>query len=257
MAEEPTKKAQGSVFSNVGATIPAASAMLLGVSVLYDWSYLNAIGLDLSAIPTSVADHVRSAVVWLPGFLATMLLANYFSMHWEIPSGPSGYTPKNKVDRNDLILLCIGFCFLGGVALFFKANFALIGASIFLLIGIIRFEFGFKRFKSLGWSNSTINLIRIGFCLLFLICWNGASQGYFDASSEKSYISVEWQSNGNMSTRIATNIRSFGQSTLLVGPNNTILIIPTGSISRISYNLAEDKSLLCSWFEISCIKHHF
>jgi hypothetical protein len=50
-------------LSKVGGLV--AGVALIG-SVAYDWAYLYAIGASFSDIPTSVADHIRSALNWMP-----------------------------------------------------------------------------------------------------------------------------------------------------------------------------------------------
>ena len=47
----------------MAATISVA---MLCISVSNDWSYLKALGLDLAEVPTTLQDHLRSAVVWAP-----------------------------------------------------------------------------------------------------------------------------------------------------------------------------------------------
>ena len=42
------------------------AGMALVGSVAYDWAYLYALGLSFSDVPTSVADHMRSALNWIP-----------------------------------------------------------------------------------------------------------------------------------------------------------------------------------------------
>jgi hypothetical protein len=43
------------------------------LSVLYDLGYLSALGLGFSEVPTSLGDHLRSAIIWLPLLLVCIL----------------------------------------------------------------------------------------------------------------------------------------------------------------------------------------
>lgn len=48
-----------------------AGVALVG-SVAYDWAYLYAMGLSFSDIPTSITDHMRSALNWMPNAVLTV-----------------------------------------------------------------------------------------------------------------------------------------------------------------------------------------
>ena len=52
--------------------ILAATALVL--SVIYDWGFLYSLGLNYSTVPTTIADHVRSALVWVPNTLFAMFI---------------------------------------------------------------------------------------------------------------------------------------------------------------------------------------
>lgn len=64
---------------NIGGLAWVLSVSTLALSVFYDFSYLGALNLDFGEVQTSISDHVRSAIVWLPwgviliGFLALVL----------------------------------------------------------------------------------------------------------------------------------------------------------------------------------------
>lgn len=49
------------------------ASLLLVVSVFFDYSFLLAIGLSFDEIPSSLSEHVRSAILWAPKVLLTAL----------------------------------------------------------------------------------------------------------------------------------------------------------------------------------------
>ena len=61
---------QSTVFpftiERIGTLSTVIASFSLIVSVFYDWGFMSALGLRFSEIPTSVTDHVRSWLVWLP-----------------------------------------------------------------------------------------------------------------------------------------------------------------------------------------------
>lgn len=55
-----------SAMERVGKITAVIASFSLIVSVFYDWGFISALGLRFSEVPTSVSDHVRSWLVWLP-----------------------------------------------------------------------------------------------------------------------------------------------------------------------------------------------
>nr|VVV06026.1 hypothetical protein AW0309160_03510 [Aliivibrio wodanis] len=54
----------------VSALIP----IILSLSIVYDFGYFSSLGLSFSDIPTTISDHLRSSIVWLP----TALICIFF-----------------------------------------------------------------------------------------------------------------------------------------------------------------------------------
>lgn len=52
-------------------TLPAWSAIIsigaLSLSVTYDYAFLLSLGISFAEAPTTMADHIRSSLVWIPG----------------------------------------------------------------------------------------------------------------------------------------------------------------------------------------------
>lgn len=61
---------EGETLSSWIDSLLKAVGLISGISLLcsiaYDWGYLYALGLSFSDIPTSLADHIRSSLNWLP-----------------------------------------------------------------------------------------------------------------------------------------------------------------------------------------------
>jgi hypothetical protein len=53
-----------------GKVVTLAGSGCLLLSVIYDWGFIRALGLSFATIPTSLSDHLRSALNWLPGTIA-------------------------------------------------------------------------------------------------------------------------------------------------------------------------------------------
>ena len=61
-------------FSRPTGILSMVSAMGVGLSVLYDWSFLSALGISFSEAPTNLNDHIQSWLIWLPIVLLAILL---------------------------------------------------------------------------------------------------------------------------------------------------------------------------------------
>lgn len=60
-----------SIWSTFGQLITPFAALSFLLSVDYDWGYLGALGLSFADVPTTISDHVRSALVWAPWVLTS------------------------------------------------------------------------------------------------------------------------------------------------------------------------------------------
>lgn len=50
----------------IAAVLGAVSGLSLFLSIVFDMGYFDTIGLRFSDIPTTISDHVRSALLWIP-----------------------------------------------------------------------------------------------------------------------------------------------------------------------------------------------
>lgn len=61
-----------SAIERTGKILGILSAVTLSLSVFYDFSFLSALGLDFIEVQTTLSDHLRSAVVWIPPVLVAI-----------------------------------------------------------------------------------------------------------------------------------------------------------------------------------------
>jgi hypothetical protein len=60
-------------IDDLGKIIGVLTAATFCLSVIFDWGNLEALGLSFSDVPTTIADHVRDALLWVPGTLSAAL----------------------------------------------------------------------------------------------------------------------------------------------------------------------------------------
>ena len=53
-------------FDRIGAIFSTIASLSVLVSFTYDWGFFYTLGIEFSEAPTSISDHVRSWLVWLP-----------------------------------------------------------------------------------------------------------------------------------------------------------------------------------------------
>jgi len=74
--EEPV--ASRHTLEVAGNIIGLAATACLFLSVLYDWGFFYALDISFRQAPTTITDHVRSAIVWLPEtFVITVLFVTF------------------------------------------------------------------------------------------------------------------------------------------------------------------------------------
>jgi len=68
MSAEPAveKPAVLAWLAAVPSLVTLCGTLSLVASVIYDWGYLLALGTGFAVVPTSLVDHARSALLWLP-----------------------------------------------------------------------------------------------------------------------------------------------------------------------------------------------
>lgn len=57
------------IVEKVAALIAGFSAVILIISVSYDFGFLLYLGISLAEAPTSLSDHIRTSLVWAPTIL--------------------------------------------------------------------------------------------------------------------------------------------------------------------------------------------
>ncbi len=61
-------------MERTAATTALLTSLSLAMSFAYDWGFFSALGITFADAPTSVTDHLRSWLVWLPKFIPVAFL---------------------------------------------------------------------------------------------------------------------------------------------------------------------------------------
>jgi hypothetical protein len=249
-----------SSLEGAGKATAGISGILLIFSVFYDYNYLLALGLSFSDIPTTIADHVRSAIVWLPRlvldicstaifliFLRTVGLDLTPRLHLNNENGAEAELPEQRGEgqtpvfgRVTLILLraMIGVIWIGIVigAIILGLNdlSKLYAAFIVIWSGAILLT-GLNRIKA---SMVTAGLAPYFWPILLVplyLAYVGA-RGYLEGSelmmltSHGRQISLVQQNGDKIRTCKVLGMRRFGDTVILVGRGNGVAVMPAERI---------------------------
>lgn len=78
----------------------AAVVVAIGfiVSIIYDWGFVRALGLDFACLPTVTADHFRSGLLWFPPLLGVVLA--YMAIEFQFQRVERGLTEQEIVESS-------------------------------------------------------------------------------------------------------------------------------------------------------------
>lgn len=72
---------KGGSFLDIAVKLSGiAASMSLLLSIIYDYSYFNALNISFSDVPSSISDHLRSGLIWFPTLFFTAVGATIFEL---------------------------------------------------------------------------------------------------------------------------------------------------------------------------------
>ena len=72
--ENPREMPPRPVTEHLGPLFALAGSVSVIVSFIYDWGFFSTLGIDFAQAPTTISDHLRSWVVWLPFVITPVFL---------------------------------------------------------------------------------------------------------------------------------------------------------------------------------------
>lgn len=244
----------GAVAEGIAATI----AVGFLISVVYDWGFVYALGLNFEYLPSTTTDHFRSGLLWLPPFLA--LVALYVAVEFQFQQVERGLTEMEIVENSPNPTRLRRFREGPYRLLEWAAPLALIS---YLLIGDALAS-GLPLFLSILWfvfarwcySAPLIQMrrrrdVQLAFTFLPIIGILAFFTGYnaaLDAASRKPIEVTVSRGDSAVSGRI---LRSFERGILLLGKDSAIRFLPWDHISAIENEkkYVAFRGVLCEWFK--------
>lgn len=249
------------ILDTLGKTLGITASISFAASLLYDWGYYSALELSFADIPSSLTDHARSALIWVPAILGGFIPYFVFEVFTrriergmteeEITSTSPEWIKKFRASPQKLIfyssfIFAVAYVLMGDI--FF--NFAIL-AAVVLWISFAEWSQSHPRIearRSLHVRLAIIILPAIGI-LLF-------SYGRSDAI--KTYLALPnttFSLSGRNLPIEATVLRYFDKGVLLKEKDGQIAFYQWPSITQIETTATYKPNLgiLCSRFQIRCL----
>jgi len=242
----------------------AAAALLLVLSTAFDFSYLYALGLAFEEVPTTLADHIRSALVWAPKAAVYLLILGLWEMG--MSRVEDGQTEEELIRRSHFPRFTRGFRksirFLAAMAVLFALAIDMLlnnsnrGLYLVAIIGWGSLAFWVVQHQRLGENfNSTGKRLFIAIPILGI--WVG-SLGYGAGHTMLEHRSSQWTVNlkteSGTSSHELLGLRRFTTSAVLVGTDRKVLVVPDDSIISATFTQPPTAhiSRMCAWLDYGC-----
>lgn len=260
-ASEPLK-----IVESLGKFASLITAVLLVLSTAYDFSFLYALGLSFEELPSTLADHVRSVIVWAPrALLYAVAFLMYEMFARRVEGGMSeeeliAQSPAPRFTRafrkSPKVLFAILVPIIVAVEFF-------VGTSDHGLFLVALAVWGFLAFSvvhhpRLG-TRFTSTTGRLFIMIPIVVIWV-ASLGYGHGNTMMKATIPTWnvELRGAVvnETRQIVGLRRFSAVAVLVEQGSRVSVVPADLIVRADVLRPSDadRSRLCRWFGVSCAK---
>jgi hypothetical protein len=283
MKEQIPKTDDGSIFSayleQYGKAISLISGILLLFSVFYDYTFLSALSLSFNEVPTTLADHVRSAVIWVPPVAITLFAGYIYGaamftvfMHddrtdkdnpasAETEGAAHGGTPSisAKTKRRSLFLRTGKAVGVVMVIALVKGLFkALPGSWCYALFAFAWFWiaiYWLPRHAHFSWLSNPMNprekttaiIFILGPAAFAFVGYVGSTDGeHLQEMLEKPW-KVTIKTEEGIQTCNVLGLRRFSAATILVGPDSVVSVLPSDRVvaARKIQGVAYDQDVMC------------
>lgn len=225
------------------------------LSVFYDHSFLLALGLGFAEVPTNLADHVRSAVVWLPALLPSLA---FYALLDLLFRGITGFQRAPTSRREDYVMYALS-------ALVIAYTFLLVRSNVWIYA---MFFFGWPlaciwAIRNPGWraklNRAGAVVVVVAAVIVPMIGTGVGALGHMKAHDILAQEMPAWRLTIKAEQGISTNvlalgIRRFSEASVVVLPDRSIQIIRNDQILAASTlgHTGRRTPLGCSWFSWLC-----
>lgn len=252
------------VWTSLVGLLPLFAAILLVASVAYDYAYLLALGLTLDEIPSSLSEHVRSAVVWAPKVSIAFILYVVVELALRRVEGDrteeeliaSSPTPRftRAFRRSGDAAIWIGSAIAAVLGPFFSTDSGWVFFSFMVFWGSLTFSvLGHSR-MSTKFDSLPKRLLLVAPILICIVCMQGHAAG----ASLKKAETPSWEAMIKLGDETKAHsllgIRRFTTFAITVTADRRVWLLPNEAILSVRAMKVQDISTLnaCRWWQVLC-----
>jgi hypothetical protein len=270
MAQESTSDTNtahsAKLVEDLGKVVSVFTSALFVLSTAYDLSFLYALGLSFEELPSTLADHVRSAIVWVPrAFLYIAVFAVYEMLMRRVEGG---LTEEELIagSRNPRFMrvfrrgprVLFGILISIGIAVEFLFSTSEQGLFFLALFVWGSLSLSVVEHPRLG-TRFTKTTRRLFVIVPIVVIWV-AALGYGRGAAMMSERVPNWnvvlKGDAATETRSLVGLRRFSEAAILVGSGRHVSIVSADSILRADAlrQPTADLPRLCRWLGVNCPK---
>ena len=231
------------------------------ISIIYDWGFAYALGLDFISLPTTTSDHFRTGVLWFPYLFAFIFM--YFAIEFQFQRVERGLSEQEIIENSKNPEKMKKFRegpwklikWTAPLAVF---NYVLIGdvlsSALPLTLSIMWMGFAewcysapLIQLRRSREAQAAFTFVPIIFILAFFSGYNAAVDA---AIREPNPVNVT----KSQSTSVLQGnlLREFDRGILLLSNNGHIFFVPWGEVQTIENGKAYKpfRGILCQWFRL-------
>lgn len=257
-AREPFK------WGGLAAALPLLTGMALVASVAYDYSFFWALGLSLDEIPSTLSDHVRSAVVWSPKLVLSAI--GYATIALFLKRVEGGLSEEELVRRSRFPRFTRWFRRTGDRSFTFWAVLvALLGpflstsdswmiVTFLILWGMLMTSIISHPTLRESFSTSTTRFLLVSPILLSVICLFGYSAGARIRERTTPAWEALIETDGQLQKMTLLGVRQFQGFAIFVTMNGATTIVPSADIQQLSQIRSPQSREMnvCKWLNLLC-----
>lgn len=227
-------------IETLGKLLGLMTGALLVLSVGYDYGYLSSINLTFAAVPTTITDHVRTAIVWAPATGVGIALGFLIGTIEDFRPPPADTRAGRHIRWFFILAYVVPMSLLMlMVSTIFQA--LLFGALALAMVGII-----FRGSSALNdmLGRGTAGALFMLPPLLFSTTFAGSVQGPL-LFSGKDRFSATIKVDSSLVELKDVGVRRFGSFAPFGEKNRTLHVVPESAIVRVQTESADSKTLRC------------
>lgn len=255
-----------SLLEVLGRLAGLVTAVLLILSTAYDFSFLYALGLTFEEVPSSLADHVRSAIVWAPRallYIALLVMYEMFMRRVEGGLSEEEIVAKSPAPRFFRVFRSSPKVLFGVLIVVAVSSDFFLRASdhSFFLVALVTWGLlasSVVAHPRLG-AKFTSTSGRFFVVVPIVIIWI-ASLGYGRGEALMTATKPTWEVDLKLSEKVEQRrligLRRFSTVAILVEPGRRVSVVPAESIVRAAALRSPDADIprICKWFDVGCVK---